>query len=469
MPVRDHCVLHLISVPRMKFRWSLAPPQPRLAAQLAGALQHPAAARPMPAEPRPERAGRHRGFPPAPAQATGRSVPAAEHGRRRRAPAPGPRNATNRSSSSAITTWTASPRPPCCSKCSRPLGWNVHYYLPHRMDEGYGLSQDGVENCLAKFPATLLLAVDCGSTAVATIAWLRAARRGRDRAGPSPGFLPAPAATALVNPQLGVCRQPRSAHGSTPATHATLQPVNSSPPSPNSAPSASPSSSPTPSLKRGRETGSARRRRFRPAPPARSGRPGHHRRHRPADRREPHPGLRRPGAPEHHPAARAGRPEAGRPVPLPCSAPTKSASSSRPASMPPAAWKPPKTPCACSWPATWPKPCPSPRTWTRSNRERQKIERGIADEVIGAVRARFNPQTDFVIVEGQLLLAHRRRGHRRLARAPAVLPADHHPRRRRRAFPRLGPQHRRLRPGRRAARMRRPAAPPRRPRHGGRA
>ena len=37
------------------------------------------------------------------------------------------------------------------------------------------------------------------------------------------------------------------------------------------------------------------------------------------------------------------------------------------------------------------------------NRERQKIERGIVEEVTGAVRARFNPQTDFVIVEGQLL------------------------------------------------------------------
>jgi len=55
----------------------------------------------------------------------------------------------------------------------RPLGWQVHYYLPHRMDEGYGLSPDGVENCLAKFPVTLLLAVDCGSTAVASIASLR--------------------------------------------------------------------------------------------------------------------------------------------------------------------------------------------------------------------------------------------------------------------------------------------------------
>src|ERR1700677_3095118 len=47
----------------------------------------------------------------------------------------------------------------------RKLGWQVNYYLPNRMDEGYGLSRDGVENCLAKFPVTLLLALDCGSTA----------------------------------------------------------------------------------------------------------------------------------------------------------------------------------------------------------------------------------------------------------------------------------------------------------------
>jgi len=53
------------------------------------------------------------------------------------------------------------------------LGWQADYYLPHRMDEGYGLSQSGVENCLNKFPVTLLLAVDCGSTAVDSIRWLR--------------------------------------------------------------------------------------------------------------------------------------------------------------------------------------------------------------------------------------------------------------------------------------------------------
>ncbi len=72
------------------------------------------------------------------------------------------------------------------------LGWTAHYYLPHRMDEGYGLSQEGVENCLKKFPVNLLLAVDCGSTTVDSIAWLQPARRGCHRARPPPGFLPTP-------------------------------------------------------------------------------------------------------------------------------------------------------------------------------------------------------------------------------------------------------------------------------------
>src|SRR6185503_18360174 len=37
------------------------------------------------------------------------------------------------------------------------------------------------------------------------------------------------------------------------------------------------------------------------------------------------------------------------------------------------------------------------------NRERQKIERSMVEEVTGAVRAKFNAEADFVIVEGQLL------------------------------------------------------------------
>lgn len=82
------------------------------------------------------------------------------------------------------------------------LGWQVHCYLPHRMDEGYGLSQSGVENCLQKFPVKLLLAVDCGSTACAQIAWLR--ERGVDVLVLDHHQVsdPPPNAVALVNPQL---------------------------------------------------------------------------------------------------------------------------------------------------------------------------------------------------------------------------------------------------------------------------
>ena len=86
----------------------------------------------------------------------------------------------------------------------RRLGWTVEFYLPHRMDEGYGLSQDGVENCLRKFPVKLLLAVDCGSTAVETIAWLQ--QRGTDVIVLDHHQVsnPAPSTVALVNPQVGV-------------------------------------------------------------------------------------------------------------------------------------------------------------------------------------------------------------------------------------------------------------------------
>jgi single-stranded-DNA-specific exonuclease len=84
----------------------------------------------------------------------------------------------------------------------RALGWQVDFYLPNRMDEGYGLSVDGVENCLKKFPVKLLLAVDCGSTAVETIASLRV--RGVDVIVLDHHQVsnPPPEAVALVNPQL---------------------------------------------------------------------------------------------------------------------------------------------------------------------------------------------------------------------------------------------------------------------------
>jgi single-stranded-DNA-specific exonuclease len=85
----------------------------------------------------------------------------------------------------------------------RALGWTVNYYLPHRLDEGYGLSQEAVENCLGKFPSALLLAIDCGSTSVDSIAWLN--KRGVDVIVLDHHQIsdPVPSALALVNPQLG--------------------------------------------------------------------------------------------------------------------------------------------------------------------------------------------------------------------------------------------------------------------------
>jgi single-stranded-DNA-specific exonuclease len=83
----------------------------------------------------------------------------------------------------------------------RPLGWRAECYLPHRLDEGYGLTREAVAKCLEQFPARVLLAVDCGSTAVDSIAWL--AERGVDVIVLDHHQVadPPPAAVALVNPQ----------------------------------------------------------------------------------------------------------------------------------------------------------------------------------------------------------------------------------------------------------------------------
>lgn len=91
------------------------------------------------------------------------------------------------------------------------LGWRAHHYLPSRMDEGYGLTADAAENCLRKHPVPLLVAVDCGSTAVETIAALRA--RGVDVIVLDHHQVsnPPPAAVALVNPQLASGESPQGA------------------------------------------------------------------------------------------------------------------------------------------------------------------------------------------------------------------------------------------------------------------
>jgi len=84
------------------------------------------------------------------------------------------------------------------------LGWQVEFYLPNRMEEGYGLSREAVENCLNEFKTTLILAVDCGSTAVETIHWLRERNVDVIVLDHHQVSEPPPAAVALINPQLQI-------------------------------------------------------------------------------------------------------------------------------------------------------------------------------------------------------------------------------------------------------------------------
>ena len=188
----------------MKFRWSLAPPQPLLAGQLAAQLKIP----PLLAQCLLNRVPQMAGEPaairdflqprlknladpfllPNMNAAVGRLL----HAREQNEPLVifGDYDTDGVTSTALLV------------EVLRALGWKADFYLPNRMDEGYGLSQDGVENCLKKFPVTLLLAVDCGSTAVGTISWLR--KRGVDAIVLDHHQIssPAPEAIALVNPQL---------------------------------------------------------------------------------------------------------------------------------------------------------------------------------------------------------------------------------------------------------------------------
>ncbi|NLE37789.1 MAG: single-stranded-DNA-specific exonuclease RecJ [Pirellulaceae bacterium] len=50
-------------------------------------------------------------------------------------------------------------------QCIRMLGGNVGYYVPHRIDEGYGLNHEAIES-LAGDGAKLIITVDCGICSV---------------------------------------------------------------------------------------------------------------------------------------------------------------------------------------------------------------------------------------------------------------------------------------------------------------
>jgi len=82
----------------------------------------------------------------------------------------------------------------------RQLGGDVDYYIPHRMIEGYGLSESGID-AAAEMKPSLVITVDCGITAVESIDY--AINKGfelivTDHHEPGPEL---PKAVAILNPK----------------------------------------------------------------------------------------------------------------------------------------------------------------------------------------------------------------------------------------------------------------------------
>jgi single-stranded-DNA-specific exonuclease len=92
--------------------------------------------------------------------------------------------------------------------CLGSLGWNMAGYLPNRMDEGYGLTAEGVDNCLREHQPDILLATDCGSTSFEIVRSLQG--RGIDVIVLDHHQVsePPPPAYAIVNPQLAADDEP---------------------------------------------------------------------------------------------------------------------------------------------------------------------------------------------------------------------------------------------------------------------
>ncbi|HJO08767.1 MAG TPA: single-stranded-DNA-specific exonuclease RecJ [Verrucomicrobiota bacterium] len=82
------------------------------------------------------------------------------------------------------------------------LGWAVQPYLPGRFDDGYGLSAVSLERCLEKFDIDIVLAVDCGSTAVEAIEYLNSRKVDALVLDHHQISVPPPEPLAMVNPQL---------------------------------------------------------------------------------------------------------------------------------------------------------------------------------------------------------------------------------------------------------------------------
>ncbi len=83
------------------------------------------------------------------------------------------------------------------------FGWKASAFLPHRLEDGYGLNLEAAERAVRQTGARLLLAVDCGSTSFDSVSALNAAGITVIILDHHQVASPPPPAAALVNPQRG--------------------------------------------------------------------------------------------------------------------------------------------------------------------------------------------------------------------------------------------------------------------------
>lgn len=85
----------------------------------------------------------------------------------------------------------------------RAFGAAPFCFLPMRIEEGYGLSADGVARCVSTHAPQLLIAVDCGTSSVAEIAAMRAQGIDVIVLDHHEAKAELPDCVAVVNPKLG--------------------------------------------------------------------------------------------------------------------------------------------------------------------------------------------------------------------------------------------------------------------------
>ena len=85
----------------------------------------------------------------------------------------------------------------------RAFGADVQTFLPHRLEEGYGLSEEGLQRCFAMHSPRLLIALDCGTTAANPISEIEAVGVDVVVIDHHEAKGPLPDCRAFVNPKTG--------------------------------------------------------------------------------------------------------------------------------------------------------------------------------------------------------------------------------------------------------------------------